>query len=414
MGVDDRRVPVERAFTRPGPPLGRVPHEMVAAVIRPDRYGPPATAFRLETIPLPTVGPREVVVRVMAAGVNFNGVWAALGLPFDVIAARRARGATEEFHVAGSDAAGIVWAVGDEARVHRPGDAVIVAGLRGEEAWSAGSPRPRVWGYESNYGALAQFTVVDEAQCHAKPAALAWEQAACFLVTATTAQRQLFGWAPHVANRDTPLLVWGGAGGLGSMALQLARNVGAPAVAVVSDAARAEHCRRLGACGTIDRRAFTHWGPPPDAADTPATARFIAAQKEFRRQFAAALGDHRRPFIVFEHPGRATLPTSLSLCDNGGMVVLCGGTTGHLGEIDLRPIWLEQKRLQGSTYGTRVDRQTVIDQVAAGRLDPCLSRVVPLEEVGRVHQQMLDNQHPPGQMAILVDAPRSGLTAFTP
>src|SRR4051812_36532171 len=106
---------------------------MYASVIRPDRYGPPADAFRTEVVKVPAVGPGEVLVMVMAAGVNYNNVWAALGRPVDVIAARQRRGATEDFHIGGSEGSGVVWAVGPGVRHVRVGDHIVLSGCQWDE-----------------------------------------------------------------------------------------------------------------------------------------------------------------------------------------------------------------------------------------------------------------------------------------
>ena len=99
------------------PPLGEVPAQMHATVIRQDRLGPPKQAMRTEVIDVPTPGPGQVLVYVMAAGVNYNNVWASLGRPVDVVAARQRIGQPEEFHIGGRrKGAGVVWAVGDGVR----------------------------------------------------------------------------------------------------------------------------------------------------------------------------------------------------------------------------------------------------------------------------------------------------------
>ncbi|WP_031186812.1 alcohol dehydrogenase catalytic domain-containing protein, partial [Streptomyces sp. NRRL S-1896] len=108
------------------PPLGTVPRSMYASVIRPDRYGEPATAFRTEVVDTPEVPPGFVLVAVMAAGINYNNVWASLGRPVDVISSRMKQGEREDFHIGGSDLSGIVWAVGEDVRGVKLGDEVVV------------------------------------------------------------------------------------------------------------------------------------------------------------------------------------------------------------------------------------------------------------------------------------------------
>ena len=99
------------------PPLGVIPQKMIAQVIRESRFGDPIHAFQQEEIPVPAIGPRDVLVYVMATGVNYNNVWAALGIPVNVIKARQKAGDTEDFHIGGSDASGIVWATGSEVTI---------------------------------------------------------------------------------------------------------------------------------------------------------------------------------------------------------------------------------------------------------------------------------------------------------
>ncbi|HLU66145.1 MAG TPA: alcohol dehydrogenase catalytic domain-containing protein, partial [Kofleriaceae bacterium] len=94
------------------PPLGEIPDLMRAVVIRPDREGPPRQSMRIEEIPVPEPGPLEVLVLVMAAGVNFNGVWAARGVPISTMKMHP----EQDFHIAGSDASGIVWKVGSAVK----------------------------------------------------------------------------------------------------------------------------------------------------------------------------------------------------------------------------------------------------------------------------------------------------------
>ncbi|MCX7997688.1 MAG: alcohol dehydrogenase catalytic domain-containing protein, partial [Leptospiraceae bacterium] len=155
------------------PPLGVVPKKMYASVIRPERYGEPINAFQIEQIDIPDIKPDEVLVAVMAAGVNYNNVWAALGYPVDVIAARNKKGEPERFHIGGSDASGIVYKVGSEVKDLKVGDEVVIhCGMWDkDDPWvKAGkdpmfAPSQLIWGYETNWGSFAQFTKVQAHQC---------------------------------------------------------------------------------------------------------------------------------------------------------------------------------------------------------------------------------------------------------
>ena len=103
------------------PPLGHVPKNMYAWVIRRERHGPPEQSMQLEVVPTHTIGEDEVLVLVMAAGVNYNGVWAGLGLPISPFDVHK-----QPFHIAGSDASGIVWAVGAKVKRWKVGDEVVI------------------------------------------------------------------------------------------------------------------------------------------------------------------------------------------------------------------------------------------------------------------------------------------------
>jgi crotonyl-CoA carboxylase/reductase len=399
------------------PPLGEVPPEMHAHVIRQSRLGDPRDAFRAELIPTPAPGPRDVLVAVMAAGVNFNNVWAARGVPIDVIAARQRAGESADFHVGGSDAAGIVYAIGDDVERVHVGDKVVVhpGWWDREDPWVlAGkdpmmAPSARIWGYETNYGSFAQFTLCQEHQVMPKAEQLSWEEAAACPLVGTTAYRMMFGWIGNTVGEGDVVLVWGGSGGVGGQAIQLARNAGALPVAVVSHESRVGYCLELGAVGCIDRREFDHWGTPPHWTDDAGQRTWTAGARAFGKRIWDIVGERRNPALVIEHPGEATIPTSIFVCESGGMVVVCAGTTGYSAIVDLRYHWVRQKRLQGS-HGTNDDQARAYnDLVRSGAVDPALGRVLRFEEIPTAHQEMADGSHGTGNTAILIGAPETGL-----
>ena len=357
------------------PPLGFVPQRMHASVIRAERYGEPKDAFAIEEIDVPSVGPKEVLVWVMAAGTNYNNVWASLGAPVDVIATRQRRGEEEDFHIGGSDASGVVGATGDEVTNVAVGDEVVLSCGRWDEDAEdikAGidpmaSASNHIWGYESNWGSFAQFTLVDHYQCHPKPKQLPWESAAAYMLCGATAWRMLHGWPPHTVQEGDPVLIWGGTGGLGSMAIQIVREAGGIPVAVVSDQAKFEFCYQMGAKGVINRKEFEHWGRLPDIDDDEAFGEWMKGAGAFRNKFSEELGFRGAPKIVFEHPGEATIPTSVFLADNAGMIVICAGTAGYNADVDLRYRWRRQKRLQGSHFANTEQCAELNEMVARGR-----------------------------------------------
>ncbi len=400
---------------RQQPPLGVVPERMHAVLIRQSRFGDPVTAMQPEVVHVPSLGPKDVLVHVMAAGVNYNNVWASLGVPVDVVRMHKQAGDPGDeagFHLGGSDASGIVQAVGSAVTNVKPGDEVVVhcgmwddddpqikAGM--EPAYSNSF---RIWGYDSNWGSFAQFTRVQAHQCLPKPQRLSWAEAACYLLEAATAYRMLTSWPPHTVQPGDPVLIWGGSGGLGSMGIQITKALGGKPIAVVSSDERGEYCKQLGAIGYINRKNFNHWGRLPDWRDEKAMTKAILGFRSFGKAIWDVLGERRGPRIVFEHPGQDTVPTSLFVCDPGGMVVICAGTTGYNGDVDLRYLWTRQKRFQGSHFANAVEAAAANQLVADGKIDPCLTHTYAFEETGLAHQRMHENAHTNGNVAILVGA----------
>jgi crotonyl-CoA carboxylase/reductase len=399
------------------PPLGEIPRRMYAQVIRPERFGEPEKAFQIEQIDVPEVGPDDALVLVMAAGINYNNVWAARGIPIDVTKAHGRFGEPTDFHIGGSDASGIVYATGANVRNVKVGDRVVVHcgqwDVHAPEIHAGLDPmyHPsfRIWGYESNWGSFAQFCKVQAHQCMPKAPHLTWEGAAAPTLVGATAYRMLHGWPPNTLKPGEPVLVWGGAGGLGSMAIQLAAAAGAKPVAVVSSKDKFEFCKRLGAVGVINRKDFDHWGMLPHWTDDDSFGTWLGGAKKFGKAFWDALGEKRGPTIVFEHPGESTVPTSIFMCDTGGMVVICAGTTGYNAVVDLRYLWMRQKRFQGSHFANDEQSYAFNDLVLAGKIDPCLARAFTFEQIGESHQLMFENKHPEGNMAALVSARSEGL-----
>jgi crotonyl-CoA carboxylase/reductase len=404
------------------PPLGKVPERMHAHVVRQDRFGDPLDAFQIEDVPVPSPGPKEVLICVMAAGVNYNNVWAARGVPIDVIAARQRGGAPWDFHIGGSDASGIVYALGNEVTTVKVGDEVIVhpGWWNVDDPWvrAGGDPMlassAKIWGYDAaNFGAFAQFALAQDHQVLPKATHLSWEEAAGSTLVGTTAYRMLYGWPPHTLQADDVVLVWGGSGGIGSAAIQLVQHAGGIPIAVVSDDARGEFCKKLGAVGYINRRNFDHWGIPPHWDDAAGQARWQAGARAFGKEIWEILGERRNPRIIIEHPGEATVPTSMFVCDTGGAVVICAGTTGYSATVDLRYLWVLQKRLQGS-HGTN-DEQAALynDLIRDGAIDPCLGQVLPFNELPQAHHDMGEGHEVFGNRAILIGARDPGMGKTT-
>jgi crotonyl-CoA carboxylase/reductase len=392
------------------PPLGHVPEKMYAWSIRRERHGSPETSMRLEVIPTWEIGPEDALVLVMAAGINYNGVWAALGTPISPIDVHK-----HPYHIAGSDAAGIVWALGANVRNWKVGDEVVVHCNQDDgqdEECNGGepmlSPSQRIWGYETPDGSFAQFTRVQARQLMARPKHLTWEEAACYTLTLATAYRMLLGHPPHLLRPGVDVLVWGASGGLGSFAVQLCALSGANAIGVVSDETRGDFVLKLGAKGIINRNDFRCWRKMPEIG-SPNYDSWIKEVRRFGRAIWERTGHGNDPLIVFEHPGENTFAVSCLIAKRGGMVVFCAGTTGYNFTFDARYVWMRQKRIQGSHFANTYQANRANELVLSSRIDPCLHNVFTWNQVPEAHVRMWQNELQHGRTAVLVNSPVPGL-----
>lgn len=387
---------------------GELPATMAAWVIREDRFGEPIDAFRLEEIEVPEPGAFEVIVRVMAAGVNYNNVWAALGEPVSVM--RYGDHPEYGHHIGGSDASGVVWKVGPGVTRWQPGDEVVVhcnqASYEDPEVHGLdplAAPSQKIWGYETTWGSFAQFTKVQAQQLLPKPQALTWEEASSYGLVYFTAHRMLVNRC-NIQAGDR-VLIWGAAGGLGVFATQLCRAAGARAVGVVSSEDKGELVKRLGAEAYIDRNEFA--GMMRRGGETPEQEKErFKVTRAFDKRVRELLG--AKPDIVFEHVGQATFPTSVFTVKPFGKVVICAGTTGYNLDFDVRYLWMKQKEILGSHFANAYECLKANELIESGVIRPVLWRTLGFDGVGEAHQLMRDNKHL-GKISVLVGASEEGL-----
>jgi crotonyl-CoA carboxylase/reductase len=386
---------------------GELPATMAAWVIRQEREGEPVDAFKVEEIEVPEPGAFEVIVRVMAAGVNFNNVWAALGTPVSVFG----YGDHPEYghHIGGSDASGVVWKVGEGVTRWQPGDEVVVhcnqASYEDPEVHGLdplAAPSQRIWGYETTWGSFAQFTKVQAQQLLPKPKHLAWEEAASYGLTYFTAYRMLMDRAQLQAGHK--VLIWGAAGGLGVFATQLCALTGADCVGVVSSEEKGELVKQLGAVGYINRSEFSGMMRKGGESPDEEKARFKES-RAFAKRVKEILGDS--PDIVFEHVGKATFPTSVFAVKPFGKVVICGATSGYNLDFDVRYLWMRQKQIVGSHFANAWECLKANALIEQSKIRPVLWKTMGFDKVAEAHQLMHENKHA-GKISILVGAAAEG------
>jgi crotonyl-CoA reductase len=196
------------------------------------------------------------------------------------------------------------------------------------------------------------------------------------------------------------VLVWGATGGLGGYACQYVLNGGGTPVGVVSSADKVKLLNDLGVEAVIDRKAagYQFWSDE-----------HTQDESEWRRlgkDIRALVG--RDPEIVFEHPGRQTFGASVFVCARAGTIVTCAATSGYMIEFDNRHLWMKLKRIVASHFANYHEAWEANRLIAEGRIQPILSAVFPLDEVGEAANQVHHNAHE-GKLGVLCLAPEEGL-----
>jgi crotonyl-CoA reductase len=375
----------------------------------------PRESLLVREVPVPAPGPGEALVAVMASAVNYNTVWTSIFEPVSTFGFLQKYGRLSPlakrhdlpYHVVGSDLAGVVLRTGPGVYAWRPGQEVVAHCLSVELERPDGhndtmlDPEQRIWGYETNFGGMAELALVKANQLMPKATHLSWEEAACPGLVNSTAYRQLVSRNGADLKQGDVVLIWGASGGLGSYATQLALNGGAIPVCVVSSPDKADLCRAMGAELIIDRlaEAYQFWR---DATTQD--------QGEWRRLGARIreLTGGEDPDIVFEHPGRETFGASTFVARKGGTIVSCASTSGFMHEYDNRYLWMNLKRIIGSHFANYREAWEANRLIQKGAIHPTLSKTYPLERVGQAVFEVHRNQHQ-GKVGVLCLAPEEGL-----
>ena len=380
----------------------------------------PRRSMHLDDVPLPPLAAGEALIAVMASSINYNTVWSSIFEPVSTFGFldRYARSTPDArrhdlpYHVIGSDASGVVLRTGPGVSVWKPGDRVVAHCLSVDLESPFGhndtmlDPEQRIWGFETNFGGLAELAIVKANQLMAKPEHLTWEEAAAPGLVNSTAYRQLVSRNGADMKQGDVVLIWGASGGLGSYATQYAVNGGAIPVCVVSSPAKAELCRAMGAEHIIDRSAegYRFWSDE----HTQDPREWQRLGKKIRE-----LTGGEDPDIVFEHPGRETFGASVYVARKGGTIVTCASTSGFMHEYDNRYLWMSLKRIIGSHFANYREAYEANRLIARGMIHPTVSQTYPLDDAAEAAYQVHCNAHQ-GKVAVLALAPEPGLGTTNP
>jgi crotonyl-CoA reductase len=401
-----------------------LPETMRAAVVRKaeidmfegveSQEKDPRKSLHVDEVAIPPLGPNEVLIAPMASALNYNTVWTSIFEPLSTFGFLERFGKESDlgarhdldYHIVGSDAAAVVLRTGPGVTQWKPGDRVTVhcnyvdlEGPAGHED-SMLDESQRIWGFETNFGSLADISMVKANQLMPMPTHLTWEEAASLGLVMATSYRMLVGENAARMKQGDVVLIWGATGGLGGFATQFVLNGGGIPVCVVSSPEKAEVLRRIGVEHIIDRKAegyrFEDDNGDPDMAEI----------RRFGKKIRELVG--RDPDIVFEHPGRTTFAASVIVAKRGGTVVTCASTSGYLHQYDNRHLWMRLKRILGSHFANYNEAWAANDLVDLGMIHPILSKTYPLDQAAQGAYEMHHNLHA-GKIGILVGAPEEGL-----
>jgi len=374
----------------------------------------PRVTLHVGDVPTPELAPDEVYLAVMASSINFNTVWTSIFEPISTFGAlaRLARESDwakrhdQPYQVVGSDASGVVLRVGTAVRNWKPGDRVTVHCNHVDDQDPSAhddsmmAANQRIWGYETNFGGLADLAVVKANQLMPKPAHLTWEEAAVSALCNSTSYRMLVGRNGAQMKQGDVVLIWGATGGIGAYAAQYVLNGGGIPVCVVSSPDKADILRKMGVEAIIDRAAagYQFWKDE----HTHDESEWRRLGKDIRE----LVGED--PDIVFEHPGRSTFAASMYVAKRGGTVVTCAATSGFMMEFDNRHFWMRLKRLVGSHFANYKEAWEANRLISKGMIHPVMSQVFALEQTGEAAYQVHHNMHE-GKIGVLALAPSEGL-----
>jgi crotonyl-CoA reductase len=311
----------------------------------------------------------------------------------------------------GSDASGVVLRVGSAVRNWKPGDRVTVHCNHVDDQDPTShedsmlSSNQRIWGFETNFGGLADLSIVKANQLMPKPEHLTWEESAVNALCNSTSYRMIVSKNGAGMTQGQSVLIWGATGGIGAYATQYVLNGGGIPVGVVSTPERAALLNEMGCEAVIDRRAedYKFWKDD----NTQDQKEWLRLGKKIR----SLVG--RDVDIVFEHPGRQTMGASVFVAKRGGTIITCAATSGFMIEYDNRYLWMNLKTLKGCHFANYREAYEANRLVCEGKIHPTLSRVLPLEQTAEA-ALMVHRNEVEGKVGVLALAPAEGLGVTNP
>jgi alcohol dehydrogenase len=337
------------------------------------QHGGPEVLRYIDT-PEPKPGPTEVLLKVKASSCNFNDIWARRGLPgMEMILP----------HISGSDVSGVVVDVGSAVKTVKVGDEVVVhCGLSCRECYYCTHGEEffcrdfKIWGFQTGPldGSHAEYCKVPSVNVIPKPKNLTHPEAATIPLVLVTVWRMLVTRAKIQPGQF--VLIWGAGGGLGIMAIQVAKLFNARPIAITSGDDKLALCQSLGAEFLLNRT------------------------KQDILQEVRKITSGKRADIVFEHTGAETWPISIQCLKWGGTIVTCGATSGFDAHLDIRLLWNKQQNYLGSHLGNKGELIDAMQFVESGKIKPVVGKILPLKDLAQ-GQDLMERNAVLGKIAIV-------------
>jgi NADPH2:quinone reductase len=333
-------------------------------------HGPPSV-LRIVDLPVPKPAAGEVLVKMIALSVNHLDLFVRAGMPGVKLPLPL---------IPGCDGTGEIVQLGEGVTHLRAGQKVMI-----EPGLSSGASAHDLAGTDhlsDDYqirgehcdGLAAEYVSILARFAHPLPDGLDPVRVAAIPLVFLTAWGMLVTRA-NVQSGESVLVI-GGASGVGSAAIQIARDRGARVFATAGSEAKLRLARELGADEVIDHTQ-PEWG-----------------------QVARKLTAGRGVDVVIEHVGPATWDTSMRVLARNGRLVTCGGTTGPKVSITLPHLFIKNQAVLGSTMGPRNSFPTILDRIAQGIYSPVIDRLMPMSKVAEAHE-LLENRRVSGKIVLI-------------
>ena len=322
----------------------------------------PTKVVKIEDIDMPKLKCNEVMVKVEAAGYNYNDLWAIWGEPIKVPSP----------HISGSDVAGTIVEVGEDITKFKVGDKVVShsnLSCRVCDACTSGREYDcndrLVWGFQTGplWGGFAQYTHLPEVNVAKIPDEVSFEDASAISMVGMTAWHMLIGRAKIRPGQT--VLIMGGTSGVGMAGIQIAKLYNCTVIATAGNKEKMDKCLEIGADYVVNHR-----------------------EGDWNKKVREITKKQGGVDIIFEHIGKATFPQEVALLKMGGTLVATGATTGYDSTMDLRYLFFKGINLLGSTQGTKAELEEVIYWTSKGKIKPIVHTILPFNDMVKGHVMM--------------------------